>query len=170
MRAAPRRVVPGLLAALCAASLAWAAEPTSPQTKAEMIRLIDMLEKQPNHPDGREMRGKVLAWLTEAPDVSVSICGDYLGIQDLDKDQGGALVLQQPFAEAKFILEHPDKANDEAAVHLAGIESALRAYAALKAEDSKLVNAPMEALVKLQADQKLPEHVSKAMAKCNARK
>jgi hypothetical protein len=29
-------------------------------------------------------------------------------------------------------------------------------------------NAPMEALVKLQADQKLPEHVSKAMAKCNA--
>ena len=45
MRAARSRVVPGLLAAFCAASLAWAAEPTSPQTKAEMIRLIDTLAR-----------------------------------------------------------------------------------------------------------------------------
>ena len=138
MRAAPSRVVPGLLAALGAASLAWAAEPTSSQTKAEMIRLIDTLEKQPNHPDGREMRGKVLTWLTEAPDVSVSLCGDYLGIQDLDKDQGGALVLQQPFAEAKFILEHPDKANDEAAVHLAAAEAERKAGGGAPLKDRPL--------------------------------
>ena len=132
-----------------------------------MIRLIDTLEKHPNDPNAREMRATVLSWLTEAPDVEVSLCGEYLDIKKFKADEpGGELVLQQPFAEAKFILENPDKAQDALAVHLAGVEGALRTYAVMKAEDPKLNIPPMEKLVKLQAEQKLPEHVSKAMAKC----
>lgn len=167
MRAATGRVGLGLLVALGAASLTWAAEPTSPQTRAEMIRLVETLEQQPHHPEGREMRRKVLTWLTEAPDVSVTICEQLLGIKDIDPGgPSGELLLQAPFAEAKFILENPDKANDIEAVHLAGVESALRTYAAMKAEDPKLEIPAMEKLAKLQAEQKLPEHVSRISKKC----
>jgi hypothetical protein len=52
-------------------------------------------------------------------------------------------------------------------VHLAGVESALRTYAVMKAEDAKLEIPAMEKLVKLQAEQKLPEHVSRATKKCH---
>ena len=166
MRAAAGRAALGWLAAL-AASLTWAAEPTSPQTRVEIIRLVDTLEKQPDHPQGREMRRKVLTWLTEAPDVSVTVCEQLLGIKDFEPDgPGGELLLQAPFAEAKFILENPDKAHDIEAVHLAGIEGALRTYAAMKARDAKLEIPAMEELVKLQAEQKLSEHVSRISKKC----
>lgn len=152
---------------IACAGPAFAAEPTSPAVKAEMIRLIGMLEEQPHHPDAREMRGTVLRWLTDAPDVSVMICEHFLAIENFEPDEpAGELVFQQPFSEAKFILENPDKAQDGVAVHVAGIEGALRAYAVMKTEDPKLVVPAMESLVKLQAEQKLPEHVAKAMKKC----
>ena len=147
---------------------ALAAQQTSPETRAEMIRLIDTLEKHPNDPNAREMRGKVLSWLADAPDVTVTMCDKFLGIEKFNPDEaGGELVLQQPFAEAKFMLENPDKASDEMAVHLAGVEGALRTYAVMKAEDPKLVIPAMESLVKLQAQQKLPEYIAQAIEKCS---
>lgn len=150
------------------ATTSMAAEPTSPETRAEMIRLIDTLEKNPTAPNSKEMRDKVLTWLTEAPDVSVTMCGKFLGIENFSTGRpGGELIVQQPFAEAKFILEHPDQANDEVAVHVAGIEGALRTYAVMKANDPKFSIPSMEALVKVQAEQKLPDHVRKSLAKCN---
>ena len=167
MRAALRRSAFALvIGAVCAAPV-LPAEPTSPAMKAEMIGLIDTLETQPHHPQARDMRAAVLQWLTEAPDVSVSICADYLALKDFKPDRpDGELVFQQPLSEAKFILENPDKAQDEKAVHMAGIEGALRAYAAMKTEDPTLKISGMELLVKLQAEGKLPEHVAKAMKKC----
>jgi hypothetical protein len=167
VRAALHRSALALVIFIACAPPALPAEPTSAATRAEMIRLIDSLEAQPHQSGARDMRAAVLAWLTEAPDVSVSICSDYLALGDISPDKpAGELMLQQPFAEARFILENPDKAQDEKAVHIVGVEGALRAYAAMKAEDATLEIPAMEALVKLQAAGKLPEHVAKAMKKC----
>ncbi|HEX5160823.1 MAG TPA: hypothetical protein VFV88_03820 [Steroidobacteraceae bacterium] len=164
----PRRLAVVTLLAACAGWPAWSADPTTPEVKAEIIRLVDTLEKQPGHPDARAMRASVLKWLTDAPDVSVKVCFDFLGMEDFAPDGREAeLFFQQPFAEARYVLENPDKAKDEIAVHLAGVESALRTYAVMKAEDAKLEIPAMEKLVKLQAEQKLPEHVSKATKKCH---
>jgi len=151
-----------------AMSPAWSAEPTSPETRAEMIQLIDILEKHPNDPDARANRGKVMTWLTAAPDVTVTICGDLLGdASKYTKDQSGDFLIQLAFSEAKFILENPARANDDHAVHLAGVEGMLRTYASMKADDPKLKIAPLETLGQMQAEQKLAEHVSKAMKKCD---
>ncbi len=167
MRSAPRRWWVALTLA-CVVTPALPAEATSPQAGAEMIRLIDALEKSPNGPDAPEQRRKVLQWLTDAPDVTVELCGDYLGIEKFKPgDKAGDLVLQQAFSEARYILENPDAPQDGQAVHLAGVEAVLRTYAAMQADDPKLVIAPLEKLSRLQADQKLSEHVTKAMAKCN---
>src|SRR4029453_16109922 len=156
------------LAMMTMAMAAGAVEATSPETRAEMIRLIDNLEKHPGDPNSGEARSKVLAWLTEAPDVSVNVCGQLIGgLEKYKEEQGGDLLLTLMFSEARFILENPDKASDDNAVHLAGVEGTLRTYSAMKAEDPKLKLAPLEALAKLQAEQKLAEHVAKVAAKCH---
>ncbi len=158
----------GLALVLVGAGLpAWPAEPTSAATRAEMIGLIDTLEKYPNDPQARVLRREVLAWLTEAPDVTVTVCGEFLGIRNFEPGQpSGELVLLQAFAEARFILENPDKARDVHAVHLAGLEAALRTYAVMKAENPELSIPSVEAIVNLQAEQKLPTHVTQAIKKC----
>jgi hypothetical protein len=146
---------------------AWAAEPTSPETRVEMIQLIDTLEKHPNDPDARAARGKVMTWLTDAPDVTVTVCGDLLGdASKYTRDQSGDFLIQLAFSEAKFILENPGKANDDQAVHLAGVEGMLRTYAAMKRDDPKLKITPLETLSSMQTEQTLTEHVAKAIKKC----
>src|SRR5262245_13774207 len=92
-------------------STAVAAEPTSPAQRAEMIRLINGLESRPYGADADNSRKVVMDWLTDAPDVTVNVCGALLGnIDDLEgaKDDPG-LLLQLMFAEARFILEHPEQ-------------------------------------------------------------
>jgi len=133
-----------------------------------MIQLIDKLEKHPNDPNSGDARTKVMAWLTDAPDVTVNVCGQLLGgLEKFKEDEGGDLLMALMFSEARFILEHPDQASNDQAVHLAGVEGVLRTYAALKADDPRLKIAPMEALARTQAEQKLPEHVSKAIEQCH---
>jgi hypothetical protein len=153
---------------LCAGT-AVAAEPTSSAQRAEMIRLINGLEKKPYGPDADNSRKVVMDWLTEAPDVTVNVCGALLGdIDDLEgeKDDPG-LLLQLMFAEARLILEHPEQAGDDKAVHTAGVEGVLAFYAAMKAEKPGVKIAPIEKIAKARADGKLPEFIDKAIAKCN---
>jgi len=165
-----RRVVKWWPVAMIAVGLApaWPAEPTSPETRAEMIQLIDILEKHPNDPDARAARGKVMTWLTSAPDVTVKMCGDLLGdASKYTKDQSGDFLIQLAFSEAKFILENPASAKDDQAVHMAGVEGMLRTYASMKADNPKLKIVPLETLAQMQAEAKLPEHVAKAIKKCD---
>jgi hypothetical protein len=145
-----------------------AAEPTSPETRAEMIRLIDNLEKYPNDWQAGGARTKVYKWLSDAPDVSVNVCAYLLGDMNRYKDdEGGDMLMAVMFAEARYLLENPDKKTDDHEVHLAGLEGALRTYAAMKSDNPKFLIPPMENLVKLQREQKLSEHVSKGVAKCS---
>jgi len=156
------------LALMCGSPVSLAEKPTPAAKKAEMIQLIDTLEKHPTAPNAKQLRDKVLTWLNEAPDVTITLCDEFLGVENFPEDKPGReLLLQQPFAEAKFILEHPDQAGDDVAVHVAGIEGALRTYAVMKANDANFSIPSMEGLVKLQGEQKLPEYVRQAMAKCD---
>jgi len=147
---------------------ASAQTPTSPETRAEMIRLIDSLEKKPFDPSASEWAGKAMTWLQDAPDVSVTLCSAlYVDYDDLGKDGGEVLTTQLPLAEARFILENPAKADDEHAVHVAGVEGMLRTYAAMKAAKPDLKIRPMEKLVKVQADKKIDAFVKDALEKCH---
>jgi hypothetical protein len=157
-----------LYLAACAGG-AVAAEPTSPGQRAEMIHLINGLETRPYGPEADNSRKAVMEWLTDAPDVSVTICGALLGdIEKLEneKDDPG-LLLQLLFAEARFILEHPDQSKDEHAVHLAGVDGALVFYSAMKAERPAVRIDMIEKIVRVKSDGKLSDHVRKAMDKCN---
>jgi hypothetical protein len=162
------RGLPVLVAFLCIAP-AFAQEPTSPEKKAEMIRLVDSLEARPYGVDADNSRKAVMAWLTDAPDVTVTVCSALLG--DVDKLEGEkddpGLLLQLMFAEARFILQHPDQAQDEKAVHTAGVRGALAFYDSMKKARPAVRIATLEKISKANADGKLADFVSSAVAKCN---
>ena len=159
-----------LLAALVTTvmiSTATAAEVTSTETKARMIQLINKLESDPFMKDGKIVRGEVLSWLTEAPDVSVNVCTHVLGdIRKIKGDDAGTLVVQLMFSEARFILEHPDKATDQHAINVAGIEGVLRTYASMQASKPKLSISELDELSQMNTSGQLGTEVDKRLVEC----
>jgi hypothetical protein len=156
--------------ALCGiAGGALAQEPTSPDKKAEMIRLVDSLEAHPYGGNADSSRKVVMEWLTDAPDVTVTVCSALLG--DVEKLEGErddpGLLLQLMFAEARFILQHPEQAQDEKAVHTAGVKGALVFYDAMKKERPEVKIPTIEKIAKTNADGKLEGFIAAAMEKCN---
>jgi len=91
------------------------------------------------------------------------VLGDFRKIKG---DEGGTLVVQLMFSEAKFILEHPDKATDQHAINVAGVEGVLRTYGAMKAAKPKLAIPEFDRLVKLQESGQLVAAVDEGLAKC----
>lgn len=146
-----------------------AQEPTSPEKKAEMIRLVDSLEAHPYGGNADGSRKAVMEWLTDAPDVTVTVCSALLGdVEKLEgeKDDPG-LLLQLMFAEARFILQHPEQAQDEKAVHTAGVKGALAFYDAMKKERPDVKLPTIEKIAKSNADGKLDGFIATAIEKCN---
>lgn len=162
-----RTLMAFVLCVAVSSSAAFSQKSTTPEKRAQMIQLIAALEQNPYHKDAKAARRAVLEWLTSAPDVTVTICAALLiDVTKLKDDDGAILFGQLPFAEARFILEHLDRASDTHAIHQAGVEGVLRAYAAMKAAKPTLALAPIETLVRIQSDGKLSDFVTEAMSKC----
>ena len=76
--------------------------------------------------------------------------------------------MQLTFSEAKFIIEHPDQANDDYQVYLAGVEGVLRTYQNIKKAKPKVKMEPLEELLVKQQAGQLGEFVRNAMAGCKS--
>lgn len=107
---------------------------TDPQ---KFVRLTRALEAEPMMDKDKSMRSWLLEWASASPDVQVLVC-DLMGpIPKQKVPHGGELLMQYMFGNAAFQIEHPDQAKDAHAVQIAGVRSALKAYAAiLKKEPS----------------------------------
>jgi hypothetical protein len=80
----------------------------------------------------------LVEWLTEVPDITVSLCPAALG--DLGNEKSGypgALIAAELASEAAFVIEPPDKSKDKASIYLAGAGGALHAYQAIRAKHAK---------------------------------
>ena len=74
------------------------------------------------------------------------------------------------YSQAKFIIENPDKAQDEAAVYLAGVEGVLRTWQAIKTAKPKAKLPLMDELLEKQKPGTLAEHIQEGMKGCNKKK
>jgi len=123
-----------------------------------LIKSANFLEQNPLDKQAKDMRKKALAWLITTDKVSVRLCSLIMnGVND--KYKYGDLFTQYTIGMAAYKLSNPDRASDEDAAQLAGVESALVAYeSALKAEP-KAKNAFMDDLIAKRADNTLAEYV-----------
>jgi hypothetical protein len=155
------------LSAIATMQVVAAEQETSAATKARMIQLISILESDPFLKEATEVRDEILGWLAEAPDVTVKVCPKVLGdIRKIKGEEGGTLVVQLMFSEAKFILEHPDKATDQHAINVGGVEGVLRTYAAMKVAKPNLAIPEFERLIEVQSAGGLGAVVDEGLKKC----
>jgi hypothetical protein len=159
-----------VLAFVGCASSAYAQNKRSPSTPEERKRAVEMatfLEKNPLAKEAKDQRAYLLFFLVGAPDITITICTDVLGeSKRLKGDYEAELVRQLLYSQAKFIIENPDKAQDNAAVYLAGVEGVLRTWQAIKATKPKAKFALMEELLQKQQAGTLAEYVRDGMKGC----
>jgi hypothetical protein len=108
--------------------------PSTPEERAKALQIARQLESDPLGKDAKEARSWMLTWLINVPDISVTVCPNYLEPlfgKDKNKNYASDLTLQMTLSSAAFIIEHPDQAKDDVAVNKAGLEGTLRAYEAI---------------------------------------
>ena len=149
-----------LLLILVLSSAVFAAGQKEDKEVDQLIQAAKFLEQKPLDKKAKDVRGWAVKWLIETDKVSVTICS--LLISGLDKKYKyqTELFSQYTLGMGAFKLSNPDKVKDEDAAQLAGIESAMKSYEALLAEQPKAKNAFMDDLLAKRSDGTLAKYVA----------
>ena len=166
-----RRIVGALalgLALVCGPNAASAGKKrSSPEDLQRFVAVTRSLEQAPLDEKLQRDRQWALAWLVEAPDVSVTVCTDALkGLYQSEYPHSAEIVLQDSLAMGAFAIEQPDKANDPEAQQLAGVEGALSAYRSILRDKPDAKSPFLDKLIETQTQGGLPDHVRQAVAEC----
>lgn len=144
---------------------------SSPEDRQRFVSVARNLEQAPLNPGLKADREWALAWLTEAPDVTVTVCADTLGgVLKSKYPHAGEIVVQNMFSIAAFVIEHPEAANDPNAQQLAGMEGALTAYRSIVRDKPEAKSPALESLLETQARGELSAFVRKAWIRCSTEK
>jgi hypothetical protein len=159
------------VALACGASAALAADAhSSLQDRARFVSIAHGLEQEPLKSGTVADRAWVITWLTDAPDVSVTICPEMLkGLIRSKYPYVGEVMIQDPISMAAFVIEHPE-ANDPNRQQLAGVEGALTAYRSILRDKPEAKSPDLEALLQMQSRGELPDFVRKAWVSCSVKK
>ena len=142
----------------------------APEDRARFVSIARNLEEAPLKPNLKADREWALSWLTDAPDISVTVCADPLGgLVQSDYPYASEVVVQYMFSMAASIIEHPNTTNDPYAQQLAGVEGALTAYQSILAEKPEAKSTVLEGLLQTRTQGELPSFVRKAFDSCSAK-
>ena len=147
--------------------------PSTPQERGQAVNLTRFLEDDPLNAKAPDARRWLLTWLADVPDISVTICPDFLKpIMGKDKNYSSEIFGQSVYGSAAFIIENPDRANDEEAVYLAGLESSLKVYEAILKVKPKSTWAFLDGLIEKRNKQELDDYVRDILSKgkCKGKK
>jgi TPR repeat protein len=116
------------------AGIAGAQAGANEKLRARAVEVVTAMESDPLSNKAKEYR-KEMKQLMDNKELGVTllICMEVIQ-QDLpsDKDYGEEMLAQFIYAQVKFSIQHPEKAQDVTSLTVAGIEGALQVYAAVK--------------------------------------
>lgn len=147
--------------------------PSTPQERGQAVNLTRFLEDDPLNEKAPDARRWLFTWLADVPDISVTICAEFLKpIMSKDKNYSSEIFGQSVYGSAAFIIEHPDQANDEEAVYLAGLESSLKVYESILKVKPKANWAFLDGLIEKRNKQELDDYVRDILSKgtCKGKK
>lgn len=140
---------------------------STPEERKRAVEMATFLEKNPLAKEAKDYRAALLFFLAEVPDIAIKLCSNVLGESKRIKgDYEAELVGQLAYSQGKFIIENPDKAQDDGAVYLAGVEGVLRTWQAIKAAKPKAKFKLMDELLEKQQAGTLTEYVKANMSGC----
>src|SRR5215469_13342915 len=163
------------LAILAVCSLAAAQDepkrkPSTPEERQRFLALTHKLEQTPLDKSLNPDIHWALQWVEDIPDINVNICPDVLGDHFLDSHYlySYRVLGQVVLGNVAFLIEHPDKKNDQVAQYTAGIESALKAYKGMLRADPMHVSRPLEELLDKQSKGTLTDFVRDKSKECSS--
>lgn len=112
-----------------------------------LIKAARTLEAQPLAKDAKDIRRWAIEWIIATDKVSVKACSLIISGTEKKYKYGSEIFGQYTIGMAAFKLENPDKAADEDAAQVAGIESALVSYEAIIKEQPKATSAFLDSLI-----------------------
>ncbi len=165
-----RRIALLVLLALVCVSAARAQQQRGPSTaeeRARAVKIAHALEADPLSSALKSDREWLLKWIIEVPDLTVDLCSEFLKpILESKKNYSPEIFAQTTFSQAAFIIEHPDKARDEAGVYQAGLEGSLKAYSAILKNNPKARWPFLDELIQKRDAGKLEGYVREKMKGC----
>ena len=119
-----------------------------PSDKETLVKAAQILEAQPFHEKAKDFRGWAMRYVIETDDVSIIICSQMVSaVLEKKNKYSSELLAQYSIGMAAFKLSNPDKAKDENAAQLAGMESMLRAFENMVKEKPKAKFQALDELV-----------------------
>jgi hypothetical protein len=157
----------GLLALTTGLSAAPPRGPSTPEERQKALAVVRHLESDPLAKSAKDERGWLTVWLTEVPDITVTLCtAFYPPLLDSKKNHASELAVQSAYSMAGFLIEHPEKAQDENARYLAGVEGTLRTYESILQKDPKAHWPVLDELLAKRERGELAAFVEATVPKC----
>jgi hypothetical protein len=105
--------------------------PSTPEERKQALEYIQHFEADPLNPALKPEIQWVIEWTMQIPDVRVSLCPILDQLPKGNKKDGQTLFTAMVLAQTAFVLQNPDKQNDDPAQFQAGVEGVLRIYQVL---------------------------------------
>jgi hypothetical protein len=126
---------------------------------ATLIKSSKFLEEKPFDKDAKKVRGWAMEWLIATDKVHLKVCSLLVANVGDKYKYSPEMLGQYTIGMGAFKLSNPDKAEDDDAAQLAGVESALRSYEAMVAQQAKAKNAFMDELLAKRSQGTLAAYV-----------
>ena len=141
--------------------------PSTAEERAKAVQLARLLETDPLNKDAKEARRWVTLWLIRVPDITVSVCMDFLAPLAGAKDKyASEIFTQMMLSSAAFVIENPGKSKDALAVYTAGLEGAIKTYEAILKAKPKSKWAFLDDLIERRNKAQLVSFVQETIPKC----
>ncbi len=135
--------------------------------KQQLVDTVAKLEAAPLDPSLVPARDKAFRWLLETKDVTVGLCEDvFKGYEGENKKEVAGLKMLHTLAMGRFIILHPDQADDQIATNEAGIDTVLNAYRAILQKHPQDHVKQFDQWLKLQKEGKLLPEIQRMLTNC----
>lgn len=153
-----------LILALVAASSAANRGPSTADERARLLKAADLMQKKPLSPEARKEGTWALQWITDVPDINVTICGSFSPEYKFEPQMMAADVISM----GAFIVKNPKKATDQNAIWRAGVEGMLTTYASLLDKNRDAHDDFYDDLIQQRSDDNLVSFMHEFGLRCYA--
>ena len=144
--------------------------PATPEERKRAVEIATLLENDPFNKDAKALTSELVFFLVQVPDIHVHLCSDVLGDYKKIKGEYSPIIVSQlTFSQGRFVIEHPEQADDRYLESMAGVEGVLRTYQNIKNAKPKVKIAGLEELLAKQQAGQLGEFVKTALTGCTAK-
>ena len=140
-----------LLLSLISASGAANRGPSTAEERARLLKAAGLIQNTPLSPEARKEGAWALQWITDIPDINVTICGSFEPNYKYEPQMMAAHVITM----GAFIVKNPKKATDQNAVWRAGVEGMLNAYESILRKQSDAHDDFYDDLIQQRSDDNL---------------